>query len=70
MHTGGICKSQFMLTARAQLTNIVAIENIGMQIGEVNGFRTGPVHPPSRADLMSDESRPNRFSDHGCLEEK
>lgn len=58
-----------MFTARAQLTNVVAVENIGLQIGEVDGFRAGSAHPAPRADLMSYKGRPHRFSDDDMSEQ-
>lgn len=51
-----------MFTARAQLTNIVTIKNVGLQIGEVDGFRAGSLYPAPRADLMGYKGRPDRFS--------
>lgn len=53
-----------MFTPRTQLGNVVATENIWLQIGKVDGSRASSMHPAPRADLMSYEGRPDRFSDH------
>lgn len=57
-----------MFTTGAQLTNVIAIENVRLQIGEVDGFGVDSAHPAPRADLMSDKCRPDGFSDDGELE--
>ena len=62
--TGGIHKKQLMFTSRAQLRMVIATENIWLEIGKVDGFGIDPTHPAPRADLVSDEGCPDRFSDH------
>jgi hypothetical protein len=51
-----------MLTPRAQLRDVIAAEDIGLEVGKVDSMGVGSAHPAPRADLVSYKGRPHRFA--------
>ena len=62
LHTRGNRKPQLMLPPWAQLGAVVAVENVGLEVGKVNDFVACAAHPPSRADLVGYKGCPDRLS--------
>lgn len=51
-----------MFAPWAKLRGVFGCKNIALQIGEVDDFGTGFLHPTSRCDVVGDKGGPDRGS--------
>lgn len=51
-----------MFATWTKLRGVFGCENIALQIGEVDDFGTGFLHPFSRCDVVGDKGGPDRGS--------